>query len=35
MEDGGDLAHFDEKGGASAGEIVAGADAGEDAVGDR
>ena len=35
MEDGGDFAHFDEESGAAAGEIVAGADAGEDAVGDR
>ena len=34
MEDGGDLAHFDEEGGAAAGKIIAGADAGEDAVGD-
>jgi len=34
MEDGGDLAHFDEECGAATGEIIAGADAGEDAVGD-
>jgi len=34
MEDGGDLAHFDEEGGAATGEIIAGTDAGEDAVGD-
>src|SRR5580700_952549 len=34
MEDGGDFAHFDEERGAAAGEIIAGADAGEDAVGD-
>src|SRR5208337_4710829 len=34
VEDGGDLAHLDEKSGAAAGEIIAGADAGEDAVGD-
>src|ERR1700686_10999 len=33
MEDGGDLAHFDEEGGAAAGKIIAGADAGEDAGG--
>ena len=35
MENGGDLAHFDEEGGAAAGQIIAGADAGEDAVGER
>ena len=34
IEDGGDLAHLDKKSGAAAGKIVAGADAGEDAVGD-
>ena len=35
MEDGGDFAHFDEEGGAAAGEIVAGPDAREDAIGER
>jgi hypothetical protein len=34
MENGGDFAHFDEEGGAAASEIVAGADAGENAIGD-
>src|SRR6266481_9367385 len=34
MEDGGDLAHFDEECGAATGEIIAGTDAREDAVGD-
>ena len=35
VEDAGDFAHFDEEGGAAAGEIVGGADAGEDAVDQR
>src|SRR5712691_11511377 len=34
IQDGGDFAHFDEESGAPAGQIVAGADAREDAVGD-
>src|SRR5579859_120447 len=34
IENGGDLGHFDEEGGTAAREIVAGADAGEDAVDD-
>src|SRR5580704_16199852 len=34
MEDGGDFAHFDEERGAAAGEVIAGTDASEDAVGD-
>src|SRR5262249_39280922 len=33
-EDGGDFGHFYEEGGAAAGQVVAGADAREDAVGD-
>ncbi len=32
VEDGGGLGHFDHKGGAAAADVVAGADAGEDAV---
>ena len=35
MQDGGDLAHLDEKRRAAAREVIAGADAREDAVGDR
>ena len=35
VKDGGDFAHFDEERGAAAGEIIAGADAREDAVGER
>src|SRR5258705_2598997 len=34
-EDASDFAHFDEESGAAAGEVVAGADAREDAVGER
>src|ERR1700741_2894453 len=34
MKEGGDFAHFYEEGGAAAGEIITGTDAGEDAVGD-
>src|SRR5712675_1250265 len=34
IEDGGDFGHFNEEGGAAAGEIVTGADAREDAVDD-
>src|SRR4051812_32037730 len=34
VEDGGDLTHFNEEGGAAASEIIAGADAREDAIDD-
>src|SRR6266853_6859498 len=34
-EDAGDFAHFDQESGAAAGEIIAGADPGEDAIGER